>query len=514
MSISDFIKKNSALIILILIISLGAFLRFYQLGASSFARDEFFDLSVPYGYHKTGQWLSWDYNFERPFQGEMQKEDSNERAEIYRWQLAQIYRFFEPSESVSRSISALWGVLGVILVFFVARYFTKSAAIALIAAFLAAAGESEIIFSRRLRMYSMFYPVYLAFAYLFYRFLESEYRGKVEIFKKIREKFGINLFYFLPALLLGLVSYNTHVLTGSFILALGAYCAILFLWKFRRLPLINKYSALLGSLAGGGLFINIFLPKFSNLIEKKINFFEDNYSYFERAFTDFRHPLVLGTVLAAIGVFYLFKRAKLSKEALWLSASLAAPLFAAVFIWQRTPANRFIYFLLSFVSILSACGIYYLALLIKEKAFKFKGALVLLIILALVFLPDYSHLYGKKSVYKSAETYSDPDFRKVFRYVLENKKPDDVFITRAYQSFYFRDFQIKVYDVKSEPFEKKNCGQRFQEIINDNSSGWVILAGTDKLSVCSNGYKYLDDNLEKISADKIGRGVKLYRWDR
>src|SRR4030043_2355930 len=105
--------KTKALAALILIILIGGALRFYKIGENSFYKDEFFEINASYGYFKTGKWVVWDFNHNKPFGEEFQKakEWSNERAQSYRLQLAGLYHFAEPTETNTRAISAAWGVI-------------------------------------------------------------------------------------------------------------------------------------------------------------------------------------------------------------------------------------------------------------------------------------------------------------------------------------------------------------------------------------------------------------------
>lgn len=135
-------KKHLVLSLLIIIVFVGGFLRFYELGNSAFDRDEFFELNSSYGYFKTGHFLAWDFNNEKLFPANMQDDTSNERAEVFRWQLAQLYKFHEPTEFLTRALGSAWGVIGILLVYFITVSFTGNRYIALIAALLTAVGES------------------------------------------------------------------------------------------------------------------------------------------------------------------------------------------------------------------------------------------------------------------------------------------------------------------------------------------------------------------------------------
>ncbi|MEK7494465.1 MAG: hypothetical protein AAB615_01180, partial [Patescibacteria group bacterium] len=105
-------KKTWSL--LFFIVLLGAGLRFFDLGGNSFVADEFLDINSSYGYFKTGEWKAWDFNFDQP--ASMNQNDArDERAFLYKWQVAQLFHFLPPTEGTARSVSALWGVFTILL---------------------------------------------------------------------------------------------------------------------------------------------------------------------------------------------------------------------------------------------------------------------------------------------------------------------------------------------------------------------------------------------------------------
>src|SRR5665648_704700 len=140
-------NKKKALIVLTLIILLGAFLRFYRLGGPSFVADEFLDMNSSYAYSQTGTWQSWDFN-QGAVNADNVRAPRDERAWLYKIQVAEMFKFFAPTEAVARTVSAMWGIFSIFLIYFVAKYFTQKRTIGLLSAFLFAISVSGIIFDR------------------------------------------------------------------------------------------------------------------------------------------------------------------------------------------------------------------------------------------------------------------------------------------------------------------------------------------------------------------------------
>lgn len=511
-------QKKFVVFLLLFIVLIGGFLRFYKLGNSAFDRDEFFELNSSYGYFKTGHFVAWNFGDEKPFPANMQDDSSNERAETFRWQLAQLYRFHEPTEFMTRALGSAWGVIGILLVFFIAFSFTGNYYIALIAAFLTAVGGSEIIYSRRLRMYAMFFPMYLFFSWTVFRFYESKYGGKIQLFSKIQEKIGFNLAYLLPVIIIGLISYNVHLLTLNIGAAVAAYAFLFFVisvWQKKKL-ILDKYSITFAAVALGLLATRLpFLYSYYKSIKKNIHFFQSNYDFFREYFSDFIY-ISLGIVLVIIGIWYLAKKMQKQKEAAFLASSALVPLALAVFAWKREESHRYIYFLQSFGIILSAVGIYGIIELVisRIKNYTCKKIAVAVILIIFFIGMDYGYLAKNSGVYVQKSNSYYPDFETIFNYVKEHKSPEDIIITRTYRSFYWRGAGIKTYDIKSLRFGATGCENKIDEIVKSNPSGWAVYPKVDKLNLCSAGRKYYEDNFTRIKDESIPSSVLIYRWEQ
>ncbi|MFA4817357.1 MAG: hypothetical protein WC608_01370 [Parcubacteria group bacterium] len=509
-------KKRSVIIILVVIILIGGFLRFYKLGNSAFDRDEFFELNSSYGYFKTGHFVAWNFNEEKPFPANMQDDSSNERAETFRWQLAQLYRFHEPTEFLTRALGSAWGVIGILLVFFITLSFTGNYYIALIAALLTAIGGSEIIYSRRLRMYAMFFPMYLLFSWTVFKFYESKYKGKLDFFQKIHEKIGFNPAYFLPVLITGLISYNVHLLTLNIGAVIAVYAFLFFtvsFWRQKKL-VFDKYFITLAAVVVGLLATR--LPIFYNYyksIKKNLNFFQSNYDFFLEYFSDFIY-ISLDIILVIVGIWYLAKKMQRQKEAAFLASSALVPLALAVFAWKRETSHRYIYFLQSFGIILSAVGIYGVIQLAisRIKNYNYKKIVAVMLLIAFFVGIDYGYLKNNSGVYVQKSNSYYPDFETIFNYVKQNKKPEDVMITRTYRSFYWRGAGIKTYDIKSLQMGATGCEVKLDKIVKENPSGCAVYPKVDKLNLCSAGRKYYEDNFTRVKNNSIPSSVLIYRW--
>lgn len=494
---------------------LGAFLRFYKLGEVSFVADEFLDINATYGYFKTGEWKAWDFNLSQP--AERINIASDERAWLYRWQVAQLFKFFPPTEAVARAVSAIWGIITVILMYFTAKYFTGKRYIGLIAAFLFAISIGGIEFDRKLRMYAMFYPVFLAFSWLFFRLWEENYKGKIKLLKIISDKFSLNLAYVIPVILLGIVSLNLHQLTANIALIFAVYAIIQFVTIYKKRNIyyniyLNKYFVSLALIIVGFIGSRFIFPETFKWLMGTLKFFNNNYSYFAKIFADYSHPLIAGIFLA-LGIYYISKVQKRQKEATWLAVSFLVPLLLAVFLWRRNAGPQYIFFAQSFKIILIASGVYYAMKFFKDNLPQYKKiACCVPLALSLLILPNYGYFFGENNAYGQNSKSENPNYRSIFGYFKKQRGINDVLVTRDFRNYYLDGAKTKIYDFGGELSEENFSLEELQAITKENPSGWVIYSDNDESYISKNARKYIEENMQKINAIAVRGKVSVYRW--
>lgn len=506
------LSKKTAITVLLGIILLGAILRFYNLGATSFVADEFLDINSSMAYAKTGVWQNWDFNFGQiNVENEFQARD--ERAWPYKWQVAQILKITKPTESTARTVSVFWGIVSIILIYFVATYFTKKKEIGLIAAFLFAVSIAGIIFDRRLRMYSMFFPMYLAASWMVYRFLEEEYRGKIKLIKIFYDKWKVNLVYLLPAIILGAISISVHQLTGNMIIAIFFYALIQFILTRKKGKLLfNKYFLIIALMIVGFLGLEITFPATVSSFTKELVFFTSHWTYVKKIVADYSHS-ILAYLFLFCGVFYLYKKEKLQKESLWLAVSLISVLLAAIFIWKRNVGEQYIFFLESFSIILVSSGIYATIQFSKENLSKYgKKAFYIPLILSFLVLPNWGYFFEESNTYHQTSQSSSANYKKIFYYFNKARKPEDVLVTRNFRNFYWSGDKVKVYDFGGELSKEKMSVDDIKKIQSENASGWIIVSDNDTDYISNEAMDYVEKNLEKVSNTYVRGQVSVYRW--
>jgi hypothetical protein len=504
--------KKTVYIILAVIIILGAFLRFYKLGNNAFVADEFLDINSTYAYFKTGIWQNWDFNF-----GQVNAENifaaRDERAWIYKGQVAEIFKFLPPTEGTARLVSALWSLLTVALIYLVGKYFTKNKTIGLISAWLFAVSIQGIELGRRLRMYAMFLPVYLLFSWLLFRLLEEKYEGKIGFLRAINSRWGLNGLYLLPALIAGILSLLTHQLTANIVFAVGFYLiwGAINVYKKEK-AYWNKYSAIIGLGILGIILGNIIWPKEVEAFSSGLRFFNNHWEYIGLMLSDYGNGILAGMLLI-LGAYFIYRKQSLFKEGSFLIISFLIPLLAAIFLWSRNVGAQYIFFLKPFVIILIAAGIYYLAKFMKDNLGNYgRKAYLLTIIILLLIFPNYAYFFQSDNTYKQTSESDNPNYRKIFTYFKKAKTESDVLITRNFRNYYWSGSKVKIFDFGGELAKEKLSLEEIKKITAENPSGWFIFSDNDESYIANDAITYAEKNWEKVSNVQVRGKITVYHW--
>lgn len=472
----------------------------YKLGQQSFIADEYLGINASYGYFKTGQWKFWDFNEEKL------TDQKYTRASIYYWQVAQIFKFLPATEANARLVSVVWGIIGIISIFIVSYLITKNYFIALLAALLMSVSISSLMYDRKLRMYSMFVPIFLWFSYALFYFLESKAEKGIKIIKDLSERTGLNWNFFLPVVMLGVVAILTHTLAINIIPATLAYLLLSAIIKYKKEKKIDKKYVLLFSaiVAIGLLSLNL------DRVRGGLAFFSwwiNNWSYLEKVTLDYSQMLLAGVFFSA-GCYYLIK--KYSKVGLWTVIFYLVILFLAIMVWKRNAGHQYILLTQSFKIIIMASGIYFIAINLAEKIFsESKKWFVGLILLFLAILLNFSFFFSEEGFYQDPKKWSHSNYREAFGYYLKHRKPNDAIITREFTNYYLRGSQSNVIDYGEDD---KLTLSKIVDAQNKFERIWVIYSSGTYTK--GEARHHIEDNFKSVETSFTKDRINIWLYDK
>ncbi len=504
-------KKNIILFCFVIFIAVSV--RLFNLGNVPFVSDEFLDVNATYGYHKSGEWQAWDFNHNKP--SLRQNKASDRRAWVYREQVSALYNYLPPTEANIRLLSVLWGVLTVVILYIVTYIFTKSYLIAFFASFLFAFSIPAIEINRKIRMYSMFAPVFLSFSAVLYYFLEN---SKTKSKKLIVQIFNFDYRFLLPVFLLGALSYHLHPLSANIVIIVFIFFVIKMLMEFKNKNYINKYLVYNVIFSLTAIIMVLF---FSDKVSGTIKFFGNHWNYINHILINYWHPLI-GMFLIFVGLYTTFKVEKFKNEYIWINVNFFVILFASILLWKRNVGAQYIFFAQTFGFILVSIGIYTIINFIQKKMYSNKMIITYGILAVIIFLPNYAYFFKKDNTYHITSKGNQANYRNLFLYVKKNKIDNDVMITRNFRNYYFSGFDMQIFDFGSERDDeilqkegkvKKVTKNYVEKIVKENPHGWVVYSDNDKKFITKEAREYFSENMKEINDSLLVRGkVKIYRW--
>jgi len=480
-----YMKKGNLIYVFLvaLLIIIGAYLRLDNLGKINFQNDEFFHVTTAKGYLETKTFVMWDF-LENKSTGDYI------RAFPYTWLVAQSFRFIGISEFSGRLPSAIFGILLLPFIYYIAYKITGNKLIALLSLLLITFDNSFIWSSRICRMYSMFVFFAMLASYLLFKGMEGK-----------NKKF--NYYYLVPGIILFLFSYLIHEAT----LLLGLGYLVYFFLNFQE-----RRFKLLAILSFATLVIFLIIHFFIHPLTTN-EFFtirtHPNFIYFLYPFNQLHLGAAVGWLVIMLGIFLWEK--KFAIKIYYLSMFLPVILFF-VFIGERYAAKKYLLFLIPFILILFLDSFY----LLLKRIISQKNFIYYFVIILIFFGPIYSWPGIAKNLYfqpaRADENYQNAklhNFIQAYKYIENNYLNREPIVIQGRQSYYFSRHDLNFISLKAN---KEFTVADLQKIITENNSGWVVWTKyKEKYHVNDQVVKHCEENLQFVK-DLEDTNMLVYRW--
>ncbi|MFH1537187.1 MAG: glycosyltransferase family 39 protein [Patescibacteria group bacterium] len=483
------------LLILLILILCGFYLRYNNLGEINFQNDEYFHLDAGVGFIKTGEFVLWDFLAE-----ESVKEYT--RAFPYTWIVASTFSIFEINEFYGRLPSLIFGLLLLPLLYFISFRVSKNHLISLSVLALGVF-DSLLIWSSRLsRMYSLFVLLFLIACYLIYLGFE-------------KNKQKINYYYLGAGGIVLFFSYLVH--ESALLIGLGLFLYFIInsireLVKKNKKP--NKYyisSLIMFILLTGAGIIHFFIHPLviSDYIALRS---APNYEYLLNSVNQLRIYYFAWIILLTGLIFSIIKWQKIK---LYFYSLFIPVLLFFTFFAGRYPAKKYILFIIPFILILYADSIYEIIKLIFKKQKK-QIILGIFIILFLLIGPIYSWpgvdenlVFQKARADINYEQDEVHNFRDAYKYIEDKYKFGEPILIQGAHTYYFSNPDLELISLKKD---KEFTKKEIKQIMENNISGWVVWPKYKDYHLKYKVKEYIQKNSKKIK--KINHtNVHVYHWD-
>lgn len=489
--ISHAVTKRCRFVLLVLMLA-GAFLFYHRgISASDFSNDEFQVVSTAYGYLQTGHFNKWDFCNEKLSKREYL------RAFPHTWLVARAISLLGKNEWSTRLVSVLFGVLSVLIGYFVAEHFLKNR----LFSFLLAAG---LIFHPNLselfkitRMYSMLLPFFLVLFFCTHKLILLVDSDGIAAFKRMK-----NLLLLIGTVLLTGFTALIHV--NALTILPYIFCFVLIMAAVTRKRAFLRLGALgtAACLLVWGVSMQCGLLKiFTNHMSAFGSF---NYRYvIDLLKFPFGFPVGTGCALLSILILPFLKnrRARISILSLISAAAVGAIFF--VFIAKRYYAVKYISFLIPVSMIWSVFSFY---LIFRLFSSRWKRVLLFTAALSGAAMPLLQMKPLKKGI----------DYKTAYRTISENYDAEkkEIIAAQFLRCYYLGGIGNKadIYDLKRR---QTVTYKDFMDKITTTSSGWVTWATKKRGHVDLKIQKFANRCFKKHHGTGVDKtGVEVFYYDQ
>ena len=485
--------------LLFVIIGISIITLFYRLDYFDLYSDEGTTSQGAVGYYHSGEFKFWNFAQDELLDIEYR------RAIPHQFLVAQSYKIFGISTWSTRFPSVIFGIILIILGYFVARYYIKDPFAALLIVFSFSLYFEFLLLQRWGRMYAVLFPSFLFLFYLSYRFLTEPLPEKFNKFKEdsFFNKY-LNFNYLISPLILIVLILNITLHVNSAIIF-----AILFLFIIVSVLLFKEKKYIFLIILGTMIIIfQVFHPFLFRY--KTFTFFEVDHSDIYLQFF-FGYPFSWKTsmVILAIGISaLLFAKNKFFTKR-YLSLYLAA-FFGWIFfalIINFSVSFRYMSFL-SPLAIFLIIGLF--VIIIKTLFNRYVHILLAVLLIASVlvqFNSRYDDLYVKN--------FASPAKPSVaWKKIIENYKEGEIIYRHWGTMLYFDDID------STAKFKSIGSGKKYKLPLNilldslkNYKSGWLTWNTHNSHVILKNVQDYCNLYFDKVAGYGIDNlGVEIFHY--
>lgn len=496
-------KEGKYSVFLALVFILAIALYSYNLGGIEFQEDEFQVVDAAAGYFHNQDFYKWSWLNNTP------TETLYTRAWPHSWIIAQSYKFFGISEWSSRIVSVFFGLIFILLSYFIIKFFTFSKDIGILGTITFLFYSRYIDIFRYTRMYALLIPIFFMLLYLGYMSISgtnkySIINNKISAF--IQRNLNFNYLY-LTIFLIILLILNTIHINGLVILpSIYLYIVYQAFSKKERKYIVATISGFLGM-----IFI-VFLGLFTKIlweISHFLSFFgKMNYEYLEM-FTSYPFPYEVGIVFLSLLFTWMFfmNRSELKNRIIYLCMFIFFSLPFFIFVANRYAAFVYISHITTISIILIIVTYYWLMKVFTNKHIKSVLFILLLLQIGVSFYNGFDRSYRMDD--------NNGAFSAAYQVIIQNYDPEkEVIIGQYLRPYYIRDIGPKAKIISMGNYQNYSIG-RFMDDINKYEGGWITWETRKYYHIQPDIIDYIDQNFKKYHGEGIDNtSVEVYYFNQ
>lgn len=471
------IQKNYVWMGLVCIIALIAIARmFWNIDGDYFTfLDEYPTFDVAAGFAKTGKFFLWDFHHQEL------TDQSYTRAWPHTVLLGIWFRIFGISVVAGKALSAVFGVLFVLSLFYITKKIYNNYYISLLSCLFAMTNSTVIIVFRQIRMYSLWLLLMIWVGYFAFQVLSERWDllGKNKFCIIYNSYFAFPIKYIVLFFSFLAISYYVHI--NTLIVGVGILCFFLYCLLIKR---EKRYFCALGLLAflilvGWGvctyiLKVNWYTNPIFWMSIKGGNIElrqEPNTRYWDWT-VDFVHSshFFKGSLVCIALAFIksIWRRDRKFDFSMYLFSIVSSSLVCFVYLLMRYYQARYMLYVAPMIAVLMAWGIVETFSIVKTKLMLPLACSAAVVVLAVNVGQTFT------------EVYHNPDIcyhKQVYEIVKDDAEHEMKEETIPIAGFDFRDYYgVQVFDeYETAAFDRENDMEIWRKFSEEYADGYILV---------------------------------------
>lgn len=498
-------KQYDIWIVLAVCVGIAAIVRyFFRLFGDYYTFvDEYQTFDTAVGFFKTGKLYQWD------FHTQTLTDEAYSRAWPHTFLLALWFHIFGISVPAGKALSAVFGVLFILSVFYITYKIYHNYFITILSCAFLLGNDSVTTVFRQIRLYSLWLLLIIWFLYFVFLALEREgnFSGQNRVILFVKKNFNYPVKCIALALVFLVLSYIIHINT----LVTGAGI-LLFFFYLLITKRDKRYISFLCLLLGAGILLGILflvcakgirIPILFNLylVLTSDTFFgqydEQNirYLFWVRDYLGNAKLMVVSCVCVAIAFVKNIRKKDRDQKfdfSLYAVLIIGTSLYCFMYVFSRYYQDRYMIYAAPLLSIAAAWGIAETVSLIPKKQF------VVIVTGFFILTAVYQIVSEAKEIYASDKICYH---RKVYDKIQKDAETLPVPIA----GYNFRDYYgVQVLDdYVTAPFDRAHDMEILYEFAEEYPEGYVVVETAKIYGITESMRVFMQNHSERIAGEGI-----------
>lgn len=479
---------------------------FWNIGGDYFTfLDEYQTFDVAAGFAETGKFYFWDFHHQ------ILTDESYTRAWPHTVLLGVWFRLFGINVVSGKVLSAVFGVLFVLSLFYITKRMYENYYISLLSCLFVMTNSTVVTVFRQIRMYSLWMLITLWLIYFIYRALTvkaKEWKISCNLLEKFwRKNFDFSIKYITISGVLLLLGYYTHINTLAIGVGVSFFLLYLLLFKKeRRYFTVVIIIALIGLL---GALLLPYLARVNSVINNvywwvvssgNVALREEKNERYWFWILDFVHDKkFFSFTFACMVVAFLkniFRRDEKFDFSIYLFLIASSSVGCFVYLLTRYYQARYMLYVAPVVAILMAWGVVESFSAVNTKWMLFLVCLASITTVGTSVKQTFTEVYNNQEICYHKKVY------EIVRDDASQKMKDKKIAIAGYE---FRDYYgIQVLaDYETGAFDRENDMKIWKELSEKYADGYILVESA-KINGFPEAMKvFIQNYSEKIAGDGL-----------